>query len=281
MLHAWQPSELTQLNQAIAAGRSAEVSPELAAILADAKALAARADQLFNPAVGKLIGLWGFQGDEFKPVLPPAAEVDALVRAAPSMADIDIDGTRVTSRNPGVRLDLGGHAKGYALDRAAALLKARGVRNALVNIGGNVMALGARGDRPWRVGIQHPRAPEPLALLELRDGEAIGTSGDYQRYFELDGQRYCHILDPRSGRPAAGTQAVTVLVTPRPAAGTLSDVASKPIFIAGPGAWRESAHKLGIDHALRVDATGSISVTRALSGRLQFGEGVAPREIID
>ena len=116
------------------------------------------------------------------------------------------------STNPAVQLDLGGYAKGYALDVAAAILQAHGVKNALVNIGGNVIALGTHGDRPWRVGIQHPRKPGTLATLDLHDGEAIGTSGDYQRYFELDGKRYCHLIDPRTGHPAHGMQSVTVLI---------------------------------------------------------------------
>ena len=281
MLHAWQPSELTRLNEAIARGeKNIPVSPELAAIIADAERIAAASDQLFDPALGRLIGRWGFQSDEFKPVLPPADELARLVKAHPTMEDLSVADNRVTSRNREAQLDLGGYAKGYALDRAAAILRGQGIRNALINIGGNVIALGSKGGRPWRVGIQHPRQPAPLATLELRDGEAIGTSGDYQRYFELGGKRYCHILDPRSGSPAQGTQAVTILITPRPAAGTLSDAASKPLFIAGPGAWREFARKLGIDHALRVDASGRISITRAFRDRLSFAEGVAPTEVI-
>jgi thiamine biosynthesis lipoprotein len=94
------------------------------------------------------------------------------------------------------------------------------------------MALGSKGGTPWRVGIQHPRRrpwARPLATLPLRDGEAIGTSGDYQRFFELDGERYCHLLDPRSGHPPKGTQAVTVLITPAPTPAP-SDAASKPIL---------------------------------------------------
>lgn len=280
-LHAWQPSQVTRLNDAIAAGqKDIPVSAELAAILVDAQSIAARSNQLFNPALGRLIGLWGFQSDEFKPVLPPQGEIDALLRAPPSMADLEIAGNRVSSRNNSARLDLGGYAKGYALDRAADILRKAGVGNALINIGGNVMALGSRGDRPWRVGIQHPREPGPLAMLELRDGEAIGTSGDYQRYFDLDGKRYCHILDPRSGRPAVGTQAVTVLVTPRRAAGTLSDAASKPPFIAGAD-WRKFLDQLEIGHALRVDASGSITVTRALAERLSFADGGLRFKVIE
>ena len=279
--HAWEPSELTALNDAIAAGRQGiPVSPELAAMLADAKQLAATGDELFNPALGQLIALWGFHTDTFTPHRPDPVRLAALVATRPQMADLSISGNTVSSRNPAVQLDLGGYGKGYALDRAAAILKARGVNNALINIGGNVLALGSKGEAPWRVGIQHPREPRPLASLPLRDGEAIGTSGDYQRFFEMDGERYCHLLDPRSGRPARGTQAVTVLITPRPGAGTLSDAASKPVYLGGE-AWRDYARRFGIDHALRVDADGRIQVTRALHDRLQYGEGVGQARVLD
>lgn len=277
--HAWQPSELTDLNQAIARGESATVSPELAAMLVEAKALAATGDELFNPAMGKLIALWGFHTDTFVPKLPDPAAVQALVASAPTMADLHIDHTRVWSDNRDVELDLGGYAKGYALDRAAAILRENGVHNALINIGGNVMALGKKGDRPWQVGIQHPRAPTPIAALALYDGEAIGTSGDYQRYFELDGHRYSHLIDPRTGAPANRTEAVTVLVTPRPGAGVLSDVASKPIFIAADR-WREMAKRFGVSHVLRVDADGSIVVTHDMGARMR-PLGDTPYTVLD
>ena len=269
MLHAWQPSELTALNDAIARGeRGIAVSPELTFILRGAAAIAAQSDQLFNPAIGGLVALWGFHSDEFRPRLPDTAALEAMVQARPRMSDLVIADNRVSSANRSVQLDLGGYAKGYALDRAAAILREMGVNNALINIGGNVMALGAKGKQPWRVGIQHPRAAAPLATLALRDGEAVGTSGDYQRYFELDGKRYCHLLDPRSGRPAQGVEAVTVLIPPRPGAGALSDAASKPLFIAAAGDWRGLARRLGVEHALRIDGEGVMYVTAAFRQRL-------------
>ena len=267
--HAWQPSALTAVNAALARGEAAAVSPELAAMLANAKALAARGDNTFNPAIGRLIALWGFHSDQFTAALPDPDVLRAEVARAPSMADVHIDGQQVRSDNPAVQFDLGGYAKGYALDRAAAILRADGIDNALINIGGNVMALGAKGGQAWQVGIQHPRAPQPLAALALYDGEAIGTSGDYQRYFELDGERYAHLLDPRTGQPAHGTQSLTVLVTARAKAGTLSDAPSKPAYLAGDG-WREQIRRFGIEHALRVAADGRIEVTRELRARLQF-----------
>ena len=268
--HAWQPSELSTLNEAIAAGRSHPVSPELAGFIAQAQALARQGDNLFDPGIGRLIALWGFQADEFKAELPAAADIQAWRASQPSIADITIDNTSVRSRNPRVALDFGGYLKGVALDRAASILRGMGIHNALINIGGNVMALGSKEGRKWRVGIQHPRQPGPLATVLLDDGEAIGTSGDYQRFFEVDGKRYPHLLDPRSGYPASHTQAVTVLIPAGAQAGTLSDAASKPIFIAGPEAWRDMARRMGVGLVLRIDGEGRIQVSEALHKRLEF-----------
>ncbi len=278
--HAWEPSELTVLNEAIARGEPATVSDELAFLLRDAQRVAEEGDGLFDPALGALIALWGFHDDEFVPVRPDSDAIQALLDTRPRMADLSIDGNRVTSTNPAVQIDLGGYAKGYALDRAIEILRAKGIENALVNIGGNVMALGAKGNTPWRLGIQHPREPRPLATLPLYDGEAIGTSGDYQRFFELDGERFAHLLDPRTGQPAVGTQSLTVLITPREHAGTLSDATSKAPFIAGDE-WRHYTRRHGVEHVLRVAEDGRIEVTRALRARLQIPSGIGPVTVVD
>lgn len=281
--HAWKPSELSDLNAAIAAGRPHPVSPELAQLLRTAQDLAQRSDYLFDPALGRLIALWGFHTDEFTPALPDAAALRKLTAAKPSSADLAVDGELVRAKNPAVALDFGGYLKGVALDRAAVLLKARGIRNALINIGGNVLALGSKGDTPWRIGIRHPRAElagdSVLATLELRDGEAIGTSGDYQRYFELAGRRYCHLIDPRSAAPATGTQALTVLIPPAADSGLRSDVLTKPLFIAGPQ-WPELAHRLDVRQVLRVDGEGSVFVTPAMRERLHFERSNPPIHVM-
>ena len=278
--HAWQPSELTALNEALARGETAVVSDELAELLRDAKQIAIDGDHLFDPAVGRLIALWGFHADEFEPVRPDEDEIQALLDANPRMSDLTIEDNRVSSRNPAVQIDLGGHAKGYALDRAAAVLRAQGIDNALVNIGGNVLALGSKGRTPWRLGIQHPREPRPLGVLPLYDGEAIGTSGDYQRFFELDGERYPHLLDPRTGWPSRGTQSLTVLIMPRDDVGTWSDATSKSPFIAGDD-WREYVRRYEIEHALRVSADGTIEMTRAMRARLEIPSDLRPVVVVD
>jgi thiamine biosynthesis lipoprotein len=278
--HAWQASELSALNEALGAGQTPVLTPEMAALIADAQRIAVLGEHLFDPGIGGLIKLWGFQSDEFKAVLPDAAALAGWRAARPGIADLQLDGLRVSSRNRAVALDFGGYLKGVALDRAAEILRAQGVSNALINIGGNVMALGSKNGARWRVGIQHPRQPGPLATLELDDGEAIGTSGDYQRYFELDGKRYCHLLDPRSGEPVTHTQALSVVITPRPQAGTLSDAASKPLFIAGND-WPRLARQFAIDQVLRVDAEGRLQVSAALQRRLEYvGEPPKALEIV-
>ena len=271
--HAWQPSELSALNAAIAAGKSFDVSAELAGYIREAQAMAAASDYLFDTGIGRLIALWGFQTDEVVPHLPDEAALKALLAQRPSIADLQVAGQHVTSRNKAVALDFGGYLKGVALDRAAAILRQAGIHNALINIGGNIMALGTKNGTPWRVGIQHPRPAQAggaaLASLELRDGEAIGTSGDYHRYFEMDGHRYCHLLDPRTGRPADGTQAVTVLIAPGAAAGMRSDALSKPLFIAGQD-WLRQAQKLGVVAALKVGADGTVSATPLMRARIKM-----------
>lgn len=278
--HAWQPSELTRLNQAFARGESMQVSDEMLFLIGASRRFTRLSDGLFDPAIGRLIELWGFHSDSFTPRLPDPAQVRALIAAHPSVMDLDITGNTVSSRNRTVMLDFGGIAKGYALDRAAAILHEHGVRNALINIGGNVMALGSKGKTPWSVGIQHPRASGAIATLALYDGEAIGTSGDYQRYFEIDGKHYSHLLDPTTGEPARHTEAVTILVTPRKDAGMLSDVSSKPVFLADRN-WREMARRCGISHVLKVDAAGHISVTADMRARLRWSDGQHADEVVD
>jgi len=279
--HAWQPSELSSLNAAIAAGKPFDASAELASYIHEAQAIAAASDYLFDPGIGRLIALWGFQTDDIVPHLPDEAALKALLAQRPSIADLHLDGQRVTSRNKAVALDFGGYLKGVALDHAAAILRRAGVHNALINIGGNVMALGTKNGTPWRVGIQHPRPAQEggaaLASLELHNGEAIGTSGDYHRYFESGGRRYCHLLDPRTGRPADGTQAVTVLIAPEAgsAAGMRSDALSKPLFIAGQD-WLRQAQKLGVAAALKVGADGTVSATPVMRARLNMETSNSP-----
>jgi FAD:protein FMN transferase len=136
-------------------------------------------------------------------------------------------------------------------------------------LAGNIIALGQHGNQPWRVGIQHPRQPNAIATLALPSGWAIGTSGDYQRYFHLDGKRYCHVINPNTGYPVRGMQSVTVLIPPQTHAGVLSDVASKPIFIAAANMRLGAASAMGVKHFL-VITNNQVQVSEAMHQQLSW-----------
>lgn len=269
-LHAWQPSEITRLNTAFQKGETTEVDVELLAMLNAAKNYAQQSDQLFNPAVGGLVTLWGFHRDTFAPVIADQQKIAALLAAQPTMNDLVIDGANVSSSNPAVEIDLGGFAKGWALDHSAKYLRQQRVLNALINIGGNVLALGKKDQEPWTVGLQHPRQPEAMATIALKDGESIGTSGDYQRYFMQGNKRYSHLIDPRTGQPAQGVQAVSIIAPPSQNAGLISDVATKPMFIGGVANSWMYAQRFGVKDVLVINEQGDAFISASLQARIKW-----------
>ncbi len=275
--HAWKPGELARLNTAIARGETFEASPHLLPLVRRSQELAARSDDLFNPAIGRLIALWGFHADEPPRGPPPSAEeVAQLAAARPRMSDLVIDGAAVRSRNPAVQLDFGAVAKGAALDRAVARLRAMGIDNAVVNAGGDLNTMGDAGERPWRVGIRHPRHWGVIASLEVAGGEAVYTSGNYERYREHEGVRYAHIIDPRDGMPVHHIVSATVVAEE----GTLADAAATALTVAGPDDWHRVARRMGVRYALLVDEDGVVYANPAMAERLSFAEGEPARLVI-
>ena len=271
--HAWQPSMLTGLNEAIARGEPFAADAEMVGLLQSATVLAERSDNLFNPAIGHLVRLWGFHSSTFERRDPAPAEIARWVAANPRLSDLRYRGTSITSVNPAVMLDLGGYAKGYALDRAALILRAGGVKAALVNVGGNVLAIGRAGSRPWMVGIQDPRGDGALASVALHDNEAMGTSGDYQRYFFENGKRHAHIIDPRTGQTVDLVASVTVITGGGSDAGLRSDGNSKPLFVTGAAGWEAMAAKMGLKEVLLIDAGKRFLMTPAMRARLTASTG--------
>ncbi|MEL6980568.1 MAG: FAD:protein FMN transferase [Pseudomonadota bacterium] len=266
--HAWRPGgALSRVNDAIAAGRRAEAGLELVSLLARAQALSRDSGGLFEPAIGGLIAAWGFHADVPPSGAPPSdAEIASWVEARPRMSDLVIEGDQVWSRNRAVRIDLGGFAKGAALDQAAAMLKARGIESAVLNAGGDLIVIGRRGARPWRAAIRDPFAWGAVAGVSLRPGEALFTSGNYERFLEQDGERFSHILDPRSGRPVAEIVSASVLDVD----GAKADAAATALSVAGREGWLETARALGIEAALLIDADGVIHMTPAMRARAEI-----------
>ncbi|MDX1561545.1 MAG: FAD:protein FMN transferase [Gammaproteobacteria bacterium] len=264
--YAWSDGELAALNRALTEGRPFAASDDMTALLETARRIAAASGGAFDPGIGALVERWGFHASDAATGPPPtSAEIGELLAASGSLADIVISGNEIRGNGRRFVLDLGGIAKGYAVDKLVDELAARGIASALVNAGGDLRVLGARGERPWRIGIQAPRGDELLGAIVLPPGQAAFTSGDYERFAEIDGQRAHHIIDPRSGRPAVHTQAVTVVASDA----VLADAAATALFVAGPDDWQRTADRLGIAAVLRVDASGRIEMTPAMRDLFQ------------
>jgi len=264
--HAWEPGEMGRINAALAAGQAHETNPAMVPVLARARELSIRSGHLFNPAIGRLIELWGFHGGPTDRAPPADETIAELLTANPTMANLALEGRRVSSTNRTVQLDFGAFAKGYGVDIAIGRLRELGITNALVNAGGDLRAIGRRGDRAWRIGIRAPDGQGLLAALEVGGDESVFTSGTYERQFEYQGKRYHHIIDPRTGRPARGAVSVTVLGHD----GAEADAAATALLVAGPDGWPAVAKTLGIDHVLLVDEQNRIQMTPAMARRIEL-----------
>ncbi|MGB5440662.1 MAG: FAD:protein FMN transferase [Gammaproteobacteria bacterium] len=269
--HAWQPGALTAINDLFANRQTATLDASMLALLTTANRLSQLSNGLFNPVIGQLVALWGFH-DNPLPIgtLADKQDLSAQLAQLPSADDINIEGNRISSRNPAARYDLGAFAKGYAIDRAIERLRAMGIENAIINAGGDLRAIGRHGDRPWQIGIRHPRQPDILASVEIEGDTSVFTSGDYERFFEVDGRRYHHIIDPRSGYPADRTSSVTVIHSDAATA----DAAATALFVAGPDEWQTVASRMGIRLVMLVDTGGIIHMNPAMQSRIRFEPGI-------
>jgi len=215
-------SVTTRINHA-AGGAAVTIDAETAALFQYAERCYALSGGLFDITSGVLRRVWDFKRNP--PQLPNAAALAAVVTLIDWSA---VEWNEQTVRLPRAQMeiDFGGIGKEYAADRAATICVDAGVRNGFVNLAGDVRAFGAQEHgAPWRVGIRHPRqSGVTIAYVELRDA-AVATSGDYERFFDLDGRRYCHILNPRTGMPADYWQSVSVLAPLCVVAGGCSTIA--------------------------------------------------------
>lgn len=265
--HAWQPSVLTRINDAIADGDSIAIDDNVATVIKQARQLAHDSEHLFNPAAGRLFTLWGYEQDDWFESRPPPArsDIEAWLAANPTMDDLVIDNGRLSSRNNMVKLGFGGFAKGYAVDAAIEVLKAENIDNAIINIGGDLRAIGQHGKRLWNIGIRHPRQDGVLASVTVKDDESVFSSGDYERYFEYQGKRYSHIMDPRTGYPA--DEAISVTVIDDNAA--RADAAATALFVAGSD-WPQLAAKLGLRHVMMMNQDGVLEMSPAMAERVKL-----------
>ncbi|MDX8409685.1 MAG: FAD:protein FMN transferase [Mariprofundales bacterium] len=215
-------SPVTRFNQ----GKGA-LPAEVGAVLAQAEMIRHQSGGAFHPALGGVEALWGFSGQGHAPHLPTAA---AIARALPPAACVRKVKGKWQLLDLRCRLEFGAIAKGYAIDRGIAVLKAHHIANAIINAGGDMRILGSHGDRPWRIGVRHPRqADAVVATLALRGDISVVTSGDYERFFIEKGVRYHHILDPVTGYPAQRAISATVVADNA----TQADGWSTALFVLG------------------------------------------------
>ncbi|MBT8048864.1 MAG: FAD:protein FMN transferase [Xanthomonadales bacterium] len=274
--HAWEPGTLTEINRAFATGLPALASPDIIEMIRHSQQVEAQTSGRFNPAIGSLVALWGFHTSDYPIEGPPPQRslIEQLVRQKPSSLDIQIDGPTLTTSNPAVQLDFGGIAKGYAIDIAIQSLKKRGIKDAIVNAGGDLRAIGRHGDRPWRIAVRNPSGGI-IGALEAGSDEAIFTSGNYERFRQDKESRYPHILDPRTGWPVKDVASVTVIASE----GWLADAAATALIVGGLEEWLEVARALNLAQVLVVDENGKAYLTEKMDRRMEFVDGIE-KEIV-
>ncbi len=227
-LSEWKPgTDVARIN-AQAGGQAVSVGPDVFDVLRVAQRVSVDSGGSFDVTIGALWGAWDFRWQDAR--IPTAAELAERVALINyRWVELDAQARTVRLAREGMKLALGGIAKGYAIDRASASLRGSGYRDHLIEAGGDVYASGRNGKERWRVGIRDPRGDNLYGSIEIED-EALATSGNYERFFIRDGKRYHHLLDPGTGLPARGLASVTV----RASSCMLADAYATAVFVAGP-----------------------------------------------
>jgi thiamine biosynthesis lipoprotein len=267
MMTTWIPeSEVSQINTG--AGTTAvKVSDETYTVIARALEVSKASKGLFDITVGVYAGLWKFDED-MDGTLPDPKEVLARKKLV-NWKDVILDKRKhtVKLRRKGMKITLGGIAKGYAVDKASKVLIDAGFSDFILQVGGDMYVSGTKGTQPWVVGIRDPRGPrdQSFAVAPVQD-HAFSTSGDYERGFVKDGIRYHHILDPRTAQPARATRSVTILAKDA----FTADAWSKVLFILGPKDAMPLVEKLPDFEAVFVDADNNVVVSSGLKDKLKM-----------
>ena len=270
LMSVWKEgSDVQRLNMA-AGDHPVSVSAETIDVLTIARQVSEWSGGKFDVTFGALSGLWKFDQDQDDNI-PARAAVAARLDDIDYTA-LEIDAARKTAflRRRGMRAHLGGIGKGYAIDRASAILRGRGFEHFMIQSGGDLFVSGRRGDRPWRLGIRDPRGPadRSFAALTLTNG-AFSTSGDYERFFVRNGQRYHHILDPDLGEPARGCRSVTINAS----TAIVADGLSTAVFVLGPEAGLALIERLPDVEGVIVSDKNEVLVSSGLKNQLTI---VAP-----
>ena len=272
LMSVWREgSDVLRLNAA-AGGGAVPVGPEVLDALEIAAQVSEWTGGKFDVSFGALSGLWKFDHDQNNRVPDPAAIATRLPLVGYEHIHVNRQAGTARLARAGMSVHLGGIGKGYAVDRAVAILRTYGLADFLIQAGGDLYVSGAPDGRPWRLGIQDPRGPanESFAVIELTNA-TFSTSGDYERFFFQNGRRYHHILDPDRGEPARSSRSVTI-VTNR---AVLADALSTGVFVLGPRDGMALVERLSDVEAVIVGADNEVLVS---SGLVPYVTWSAPTE---
>jgi thiamine biosynthesis lipoprotein len=266
LLSNWRSdSEVTRLNNN-AGIAPVKVGQDTIAVLRTAREVSEITRGKFDITFGALTDIWRFDHDQDN-VVPEHDLIEARLKRIDYTA-VEIDATAGTAfiNRPGVKVHLGGIGKGYAVDRAIALLRGQGFRDFLIQAGGDMYVAGTDGGRPWKLGIADPRGNhDPFAMVQIADG-TLSTSGDYERFFMKDGTRYHHILDPDFGEPARGCRSVTLVSNKA----VLADAVAKGVFILGPTDGMRLIEQLPDIEGVIVSDDNQVMISSGLKGRVEI-----------
>jgi FAD:protein FMN transferase len=264
-------SSISRMNRGAGNG-PVKITREALLVLRTGLSISGASKRAFSLTTGALAGLWGFADASVSPRVPSA---EAIVRSLRTVDDtkliLDASGPSATLLQPGTTVSAEGLLKGYAIDRALALLRTRGYRDALVSVDGDVGAIGSKGAEPWLVGIQDPGAEGHFALLPLAN-RSIATVGDYQHFFAVAAERYHDLLDPRTGQPARGFRSVTIIAGDT----VTADALARAAFVLGPDAAMDFVRSRGDADAVFVDGRNQVVVSERLKERLRVIRSPSP-----
>jgi thiamine biosynthesis lipoprotein len=264
LMSPWiESSDISQINRSGGKGWR-KVSPETMEVIKTAQKIAELSEGGFDVTIGPLVELW--RRARQKGIPPSNQEVKRTLNLV-NFKELSVDpGRGVYLKKEEMSVDLGGIAKGYAVDKAFELLKNHGCKNLIVNAGGDLRAGGTKFDQPWTIGIQHPRESQKnMARVSISD-EAIATSGDYEKFFIHQGKRYHHILNPKDGFPTDGCQSVTIIGKD----GMMTDALATTAFVLGPEKGYALCQKLEGVECLIVDREGKRILSPGLKARVSF-----------
>jgi thiamine biosynthesis lipoprotein len=265
IMSVWRDGSEVQRLNAAAGQHPVLIGRDMQRVLRDARQVSEWSGGKFDVTFGALSSLWKFDHDQDNTIPDPAAVRARLALVDDTALEVDEHAGTAFLKRAGMRVHLGGIGKGYAIDRGVEILRNRGVRDFMIQSGGDLYVSGTRGERPWRVAVRDPRGPadRTIAALDLTDG-TFSTSGDYERFFIKDGRRYHHILDPDSGEPARGCQSVTIVAE----SAAIADALSTGVFILGPAAGMQLIERLPHVEGIIVTDHGEMLVSTGLGSRV-------------